>query len=106
MTGYLLGTPGLLSSYGLTRGPSGPWLGAHWDSALQGLLGGALAPLPSPPLFLVDSKTLPFCEAGWSSAWLESARRFPAGRQQVKCAERTSLSGHWTLFYYSLDKEE
>ena len=74
---YPLETPGLLFSYGL-------WLGApHWDSALQGLLGSALAPLLFPPCFLAHSKKLPVSEAGWSSVWLEFARRFPTGTQQV-----------------------
>lgn len=79
MTLYLLGTPGLPSSCGLTRGLSGLWLDApHWDSALRGLLDVALAPLLALPR-LVDSKKLPLSEAGWGSTWLEFARRFPTG---------------------------
>lgn len=95
---YLLETAGLLSSYELTKGLSGLLLGApHWDSALQGLLdlALALAPLPFPPPLLADSKKQPLSEAGWSSVWLEFARRFPTGTQQVKSRPgRTSLSGH------------
>lgn len=92
---YLLETPGLLSSYELTKGLSGLLLGVpHWDSALQGFLDLALALLPFPPHLLADSKKQPLSEGGWSSVWLEFARRFPTGTQQVKSQPgRTSLSG-------------
>lgn len=82
---YLLETPGLLSFYELTKGLSGLSLGApHWDSALQGLLDLALAPPLFPPCFLAHSEKQPLSEAGWSSVWLEFARRFPTGAQQVR----------------------
>lgn len=110
MAFYLLETPGLLSSYGLTRELSGRRLGAaHGDSAHEdsahgdsahrdsALLDLALAPLLFPPRFLADSKKQPLSGAGWSSVWLEFARRFPAGTQQVKpLPGRTSLSGHYS----------
>lgn len=85
VTFYLPAMPGLLSSDGLRRRLLGLRLGVpRQDSAPQGPQDVALALVPFPPLFLLDSKKLPVSGAWWRSVWLEFSRRFPTGAEQVK----------------------
>lgn len=82
---YPPGTPGRLPFYTSGLVP-GALSGEPQVLALQGLsvlvLAEALAEALSLPL-LDSRKLLPF-GAGWDSAWLEFARRFPIGAKKLK----------------------